>query len=112
MLKFLCISLISFCAICSPAQKAKSANPAHRITAAQAQKAALRKYTGKVVGKVALENEDGSWQYSVNVRSGKVLREVMVDAKSGKIASVEVTSAKEEARENAAEKKHSKKHPA
>jgi hypothetical protein len=77
----------------------------HHITADQATKSALAKYKGKVVGKVALENEDGKMQYSVNVRSGHTLREVMVDANTGKIASVEVTSKADEAKEAAAEKK-------
>jgi hypothetical protein len=81
---------------------------AHHIIASEATKVALARYPGKVVGRVVLENEDGKMQYSVNIRSGKTLREVMVDAKTGKIASVEKTSAKEEAREAAAEKKHSK----
>ena len=84
--------------------------PAHKITAAQAQAAAVKKYPGTVVGKVELENEDGKWQYAVNVRSGKKLREIMVDAKSGKIASVEVTSPAEEAKEKAAEEKAKGKH--
>jgi uncharacterized membrane protein YkoI len=77
----------------------------HKITAQQAQAVALKKYHGKVVGKVELENEDGKWQYAVNIRSGKTLREVMVGADSGKIESVEVTTPKEEAREKAAKTK-------
>jgi len=88
-------------AIFALAQKA----PHVKITAKQAVKIATAKYPGKVVGKVELENEEGSWQYAVNVRSGKTLREVMVSATTGKIANVEVTTAKEEAREKAAEKK-------
>ena len=86
-------------AILSPGQGSHA-----KISSAQAQKAALAKYHGSVVGKVELENEEGKWQYAVNVRSGKILREVMVDANSGKIASVEVTSAKEERAEAKAEK--------
>lgn len=82
-----------------------------KITAAQARAAALKKYPGKVEGKINLENEDGKWQYSVNVRSGKTLREVMVDANTGKIASVEVTTKAEEAKETAAEA-HEKPHTA
>src|SRR5437016_5987115 len=54
----------------------KVAAPKARITAKQAARVALHKYHGRVVGKVALENEDGKWQYAVNVRSGKTLREV------------------------------------
>jgi|SRR5579862_3899981 len=77
--------------------------PKARVTAARAEAAALKRYHGKVEGKTRLENEDGKWEYSVNVRSGKTLREVMVDAKTGKIASVEVTTKAEEEREAAAE---------
>jgi hypothetical protein len=80
-----------------------------KITVAQAKKAALSKYHGKLVGKVPLENEDGKWQYAVTVRTGGVLREVMVDATTGKIASVEITTAREEAKEAAAEKSKAKK---
>jgi len=75
-----------------------------KITSAQARKIALAKYPGKVVGKVELENEEGTWQYSVMVRSGKKLREVMVNAKTGKIDNVEVTTAAKEAKEKAEEK--------
>ena len=68
--------------------------------------------------KIALENEDGKWEYAVNVhqRTGKgiVTHEVMVGATSGKIKSEEVTTPAEEAREKAAEPKaaHSRSHPA
>ena len=85
--------------------KGTAAPPKVKVTAKQATATALHRYHGKVVGKVELENEEGKWQYAVNVRSGKTLREVMVDANTGKIASVEVTSAKEEAKEKAAGKK-------
>lgn len=55
-------------------------------------------------GKTALENEDGKWQYAVMVKSGGKMHEVMVDANTGKIASEEVVTAKEEAAEQKAEK--------
>ncbi len=74
-----------------------------KITSAQASAIALKKYPGTVEGKINLENEDGSWQYAVNIRSGKTLREVMVSASSGKIASMEVTTKAEEAKELKAE---------
>lgn len=86
----------------------KAAHQRARITRAQARAVALKNYPGKVVGKTALENEEGRWQYSVNVRSGRTLREVMVDARSGKIANVEVTTQAEEANEAKAEARHSK----
>jgi VCBS repeat-containing protein len=85
-------------------QAHKSGRMSHSsVSAEQAKAAALKKYPGTVEGKIALENEDGKWQYAVNVRSGKTLREVMVDAHTGKIASVEVTTKAEEAREAKAE---------
>ncbi len=83
--------------------------PPHvKVTSAQATKTALAKYHGKLVGKVELENEEGKWQYAVTIRSGKTLREVMVDANTGKIANVEVTTPKQEAKEKAEEAKHKK----
>lgn len=67
-----------------------------KITAVQANTIALKKYPGTVVGKTKLENEEGVWQYGAMVKSGKTLREVMVNAKTGKIDTVEVTSASKE----------------
>src|SRR5437870_10877257 len=82
-----------------------------KITAEQANAIAVKKYHGKVVGKTKLENEEGKWQYGVLVRSGKTLREVMVNAKTGKIDNVEVTTAtKEKAEEKADAAKANKKH--
>jgi len=89
--------------------KATAASSHAKITAEQAKASALKKYHGKVVGKIVLENEEGKWQYAVNIRSGKVLHEVMVDANTGKVASAEVTSKAEEAKEAAAEAKAAKK---
>jgi len=83
-----------------------------KLTAAQAESAALKKYKkGHVQGKTALENEEGKWQYAVMVKVNGKLHEVMVDANSGKIASEETVTAKEEAAEKRAEeagKKHGK----
>ncbi|HLV81843.1 MAG TPA: PepSY domain-containing protein [Chthonomonadaceae bacterium] len=81
------------------AAQAQRANSHARISAEQARAVALKRYHGRVEGPVKLENEEGAWQYSVLVRSGKTLREVMVDAHTGKIATVEVTSKAEEQRE-------------
>src|SRR5258708_20490578 len=72
--------------------------PKLSVSAKQAEAIAIKKYPGKITGKTALENEEGKWQYGVLVKSGKTLREVMVNAKTGKIDSVEVTTnAKERA---------------
>ena len=78
--------------------------PKTKLTAAQAEAVTLKKYKdGKIQGKPALENEEGKWQYGVMVKSGGKMHEVMVDANTGKIASEEVVTAKEEAAEKKAE---------
>jgi hypothetical protein len=74
-----------------------------KLTAAQAEAAALKKFPGKITAKTKLENEEGTWQYGVMVQSGKALREVMVNAKTGKIDSAEVTTAGKEQTEAKAE---------
>jgi uncharacterized membrane protein YkoI len=87
----------------APRGKAHPASAHAKITVAQARAAALKRFPGKVVGKTPLENEEGTWQYGVMVQSGKTLREVMVNAKTGKIDSVEVTTASKEGAEAKAE---------
>lgn len=77
--------------------------PHFRISAAQATAIVLNKFPGKVTEKAVLEDEEGTWQYGVMVRSGHTLREVMVDAKTGKIANVEVTTVGKENVEQKAE---------
>lgn len=74
-----------------------ASNKAHaKITAKQAESIVLKRYPGKIVEKTKLENEEGIWQYGVMVRSGKTLREVMVNAATGKIDNVEVTTSSKE----------------
>lgn len=92
----------------SPAFAQKKA-PKTKFTAEQANAVAVKKFGGKVVGKSPLENEDGKWQYAVMVQSGKALREVMVDAQTGKIDTVEVTTKAKEGAEAKAEAAKAKK---
>lgn len=75
------------------------AAPKVKVSSQQARAAALKKYPGVVVGTPKLENEEHGWEYGVMVQSGKQLREVMVDANTGAIVSVENTSPAEEAKE-------------
>lgn len=89
----------------------KHATPSVSITAKQAEGIALKKFPGKIVEKTKLENEEGVMQYGVMVKSGKTLREVMVNAKTGKIDSVEVTTASTEKKEAAQEKVGAKSKP-
>ncbi|MHB2018330.1 MAG: PepSY domain-containing protein [Candidatus Xenobia bacterium] len=73
---------------------------APKMTAAQARQVVLARYPhSKIVGKVSYENEERGWEYSVTIQSGQTLREVMVDANTGKIVSVENTNPAEEQRE-------------
>lgn len=82
--------------------------PKVKYTVEQANAIAVKKYHGKVVGKTPLENEEGKWQYGVMVKTGKTLREVMVNANTGKIDSVEVTTNAKEAKEKAADEAKAK----
>ncbi|MDQ2687125.1 MAG: PepSY domain-containing protein [Armatimonadota bacterium] len=80
---------------------------AHRITPAQAEASATRKIHGKALS-AKYEFEDGRWQYAVLVKNGSGLYEVEVNAQTGKVTDSERTSAGEEAKEAAADKKAAK----
>ena len=71
----------------------------HKISPQQATKIALAKVHGKLQGKPKLENEDGVWQYALIIRAGKLMKEVGVNAETGKITAIETVTAAEEARE-------------
>jgi hypothetical protein len=83
--------------------------PKVKFTVEQAKAIAVKKYHGKVVGQPPLENEEGKWQYGVMVKTGKTLREIMVNAMTGKIDSVEVTTNAKEAAEKKADAAAAKK---
>lgn len=91
-----CALALVFAGMSQAAQTSKAPASHAKITGAQAEAVALHKYPGKIVDKTKLENEEGVWQYGVMVRSGKTLREIMVNAKTGKIDNVEVTTAAKE----------------
>lgn len=97
------LALVAF----GPAAGAQRSHaPKVKLTVERANAIALKKVPGTIVGKTALENEEGRWQYGVMVRSGKTLREIMVNANTGRIDSVEVTTASKEAVEAANDKMH------
>ncbi len=75
---------------------AAHAAPHAKVGVARANAVVLQRFPGKLVARTTLENEEGKWQYGVMVRSGRTLREVMVDAYTGKIADIEATSAAKE----------------
>ncbi len=93
------VVVVSLLLVLASAQTKAKPHSTHQISVKAANAVVLKKFPGKIVGKTKLENEEGKWQYGVLVMSKKVLREVMVDAKTGKIASVEVTDLKKEHQE-------------
>ena len=97
------VALATFAALL-PAHAAP-ARPKPRITAAQAEVAALKKIPGKAQS-AKYEFEDGHWQYAVIVTNRKgQMYEVEVNSTTGRVTDTERTSAAEEAREAAADKK-------
>ena len=59
-------------------------NPPAKLTMKQAEAIALREAPGRVVER-DYEKEDGTWRYSFDIRQGKRIHEVGVDANTGKI---------------------------
>ena len=79
--------------------------PKPKITAKQAEAAAVKKIPGTAKSS-KYEFEDGHWQYAVIVttKAGQMY-EVEVNSTTGKVTDTEKTSATEEAKEEAADKK-------
>ena len=60
------------------------AKPHAKLTMRQAEAIALREAPGRVVER-DYELEDGAWRYSFDIRQGKRIHEVGVDANTGRI---------------------------
>ncbi len=77
------------------------------ITKADAEKLALAKAPGGKVKEVELEEEDGVLVWSIDIATPgtKDITEVLVDAKTGKVVSVEKETSKEQTEENKGHKK-------
>ncbi len=74
-----------------------------KIGMAKARAIALKRAAGKIQS-AELEREKGKLVYSFDIRSGKgTIREVWVDAYTGRILSVKIESASEEAAEKRVE---------
>ena len=72
-------------AVARPAAHAThAAKPVAKLTMKQAEAIALREAPGKVVER-DYEKEDGTWRYSFDIRQGRRIHEVGVDANTGKI---------------------------
>jgi uncharacterized membrane protein YkoI len=78
-----------------------------KVTKAKAQKTALTKVPNGKVTAAELEKEHGKliWSFDIAVPHSKNITEVQVDAKTGKIANLQVETPQDQAKEAAADKK-------
>lgn len=78
-----------------------------KITKADAQTTALAKVPNGTVKAAELEKEHGKliWSFDIAMPHSKNITEVQVDAKTGKIASVQVETLRDQAKEAAADQK-------
>lgn len=80
------------------------------VSKSQAEKTALDKVPGGVIKSEEIEREHGMliWSFDITTSGTKNITEVQVDAKTGKIVSMQVETAKDQAKEAAADKKEKK----
>ena len=78
-----------------------------KITQAEAEKTALAKVPNGKIKAAELEKEHGKliWSFDISMPKSKNITEIQVDAKTGKIASTQVETPKDQAAEAAADKK-------
>lgn len=81
MIVFLPLAIAAIAA--SPAPAAGKAPPA-RLTMPQARAIALKRAPGKIAD-AEYEKEGGAWRYSFDIRQGRRIHEIGVDANSGRI---------------------------
>ena len=71
-----------------------------KITMDQARQAALTAVPGGTVKSEELEKEKGKWIYSFDIQSGKEIREVWIDAETGKVLANKAESPADEKAES------------
>jgi len=77
-----------------------------KITKAQAQQIALAKVSHGVVKSAEIENEKGHlvWSFDIAKPNTKDITEILIDAKTGKIISIQIESPRDQAKEVTADK--------
>ena len=77
-----------------------------KITKAQAEETALTKVPKGIIKSAEIEREHGKliWSFDIAQPNRKDITEVQVDAKTGKIAAVDVETPKDQSREAAGDK--------
>lgn len=79
------VSILALAALVSvPAIAASPAKPHARLTMAAARAIALKAAPGRVQD-AEYEKEGGGWRYSFDIRQGKRIHEIGVDANTGRI---------------------------
>lgn len=78
------LPVIAIAAVAVPVAAQAQHKPVARISKAQAQAIALKAAPGKIV-EADYEKEDGLWRYSFDIRQGRRIHEIGVDANTGKI---------------------------
>ena len=75
-----------------------------KVSKAQAEKTALGKVPNGVIKSAELEREHGKliWSFDISMSGTKNITEVQVDAKEGKIVSVQTETPRDQAKEAAA----------
>lgn len=78
-----------------------------KVAKSQAEKTALTKVRDGIIKSAELEKEHGLliWSFDIAKPGTKNITEVQVDAKTGKIASVQTETPKDQAKEAAADKR-------
>jgi hypothetical protein len=81
-----------------------------KIDRTHAERIALAQTPGGKIKSGELEKEHGElvWSFDISTPHSKNITEVQVDAKTGKIAAVEIETPKDQAKEKAADKKEKK----
>ncbi len=72
-------------ALTKTSAKATTRAPKHRISKSRAKAIALRAVPGGHVTEYNFEKEGSGWRHSFDIRQGKQVREIGVDANNGKI---------------------------
>lgn len=96
--------IVALILISSPVYAQKTVSK--KISKKEAIKIALEEVKGGKVKSSELEKEEGKLVWSFDIKLGKEIKEVWVDAYSGKVIKTEVESAAKEKDEEKNEKKH------
>lgn len=78
------VAMIAAAGLAPAIASAASTKPPAKLSMAQARMVALKKAPGRVTD-AEYENENGGWRYSFDIRQGKRIHEIGVDANTGRI---------------------------